>query len=703
MNDMKPFDIIDAPLSGTNLIEASAGTGKTYTITGLYLRLIVEKHLSVDQILLVTFTKAATEELKQRIRSRLLEARKAFKTGRSDDLMLDRIVRNNSDGKTALERIKDAIRDFDVCAIFTIHGFCQRVLHENAFETGSLFDTELVTNQQGMLRSLCQDFWRQMLYEASPEFIGFTLSRLKSPDKLLSLFNKSKDSGLRVIPQVEKPLLNSLEPFRVCGQRLAEIFPKSKIDVKKLLMDSGLNANSYGSLKPGKGKSGMSPREVKVNRWLASVDAFCNHQPLRFPLFKDFDKLSAATIQKKTKKGHEPVRHPFFEQCETLSVVNQNLLSEMGELLLFHKTEFFRFAKKQLTRLKKDRNVQYFDDLLVRLKEALEKKDQNLLAASVRNRFRAALVDEFQDTDMIQYSIFARLFSGENNLLFMIGDPKQAIYGFRGADIFSYLKASSDTKRRYTLQTNYRSSVGLITAVNTIFSQVQNPFVFDAIPFIHSNAADNAHNRNDKSSGSFQLWFTDSGEEKPQNKTDAVQRISRAMTGEINRLIHEPENLKPGDIAVLVRTNLQADIVKQHLSDRKIPAVVYSAGNVFETREARDLFLLLLGISDPFNPGRFRAALATSLMGITADVLDLEGDTYTDQAFQLKHFLDYRRIWQKDGFMRMFNHLLAQEKVRVRLLGMELGERRLTNVLHLAELLHTCAEQNKLCVEGLLN
>jgi len=270
MNDMKPFDIIDAPLSGTNLIEASAGTGKTYTITGLYLRLIVEKHLSVDQILLVTFTKAATEELKQRIRSRLLEARKAFKTGRSDDLMLDRIVRNNSDGKTALERIKDAIRDFDVCAIFTIHGFCQRVLHENAFETGSLFDTELVTNQQGMLRSLCQDFWRQMLYEASPEFIGFTLSRLKSPDKLLSLFNKSKDSGLRVIPQVEKPLLNSLEPFRVCGQRLAEIFPKSKIDVKKLLMDSGLNANSYGSLKPGKGKAGMSPREVKVNRWLAS-------------------------------------------------------------------------------------------------------------------------------------------------------------------------------------------------------------------------------------------------------------------------------------------------------------------------------------------------------------------------------------------------------------------------------------------------
>jgi len=262
MYKFKPFDIMNAPLNGTHLIEASAGTGKTYTIAGLYLRLILEKHLAVDQILVVTFTKAATEELKQRIRTRLLEARQAFDEGKSRDDMLDLMVRQDNDLVSSLVRIKDAVRDFDTSAIFTIHGFCRRILHENAFETGSLFDTELVTDQQNLLISIADDFWRRMLYEASPEFVCYALQALKGPAYFLDLLKKSKGSGMRVVPEKEKPERIELEPFRAYCTTLTQSWPEAREMIKRLLMDSALNGTVYGSLKPDRQQPEFSRRQV---------------------------------------------------------------------------------------------------------------------------------------------------------------------------------------------------------------------------------------------------------------------------------------------------------------------------------------------------------------------------------------------------------------------------------------------------------
>ena len=164
---MKIFDPINTPLTGTNLIEASAGTGKTYAISGLFLRLVLEKQLPVDQILVVTFTKAATEELKERIRNTLLEAKSAFLKNSSHDIFVEAIVRKYENRSIAIQLIQDALTDFDNASIFTIHGFCQRILHENAFETQSLFDTELVTDPTGLTREIVDDFWRK--YSAFPQ------------------------------------------------------------------------------------------------------------------------------------------------------------------------------------------------------------------------------------------------------------------------------------------------------------------------------------------------------------------------------------------------------------------------------------------------------------------------------------------------------------------------------------------------------
>jgi exodeoxyribonuclease V beta subunit len=179
---MKAFDLTNSPLFGTNLIEASAGTGKTYTITGLYLRLILEEDLLPGQILVVTFTKAATAELKDRIRRTLLQAKSAFSAGSSADVFLDALVKKYGDPSRAVQYIQDALLDFDKAAIFTIHGFCQRLLQESAFETRSLFDTELVTDPSILTREIAEDFWRRHIYTMPPELIGYAFQKVTGPD-----------------------------------------------------------------------------------------------------------------------------------------------------------------------------------------------------------------------------------------------------------------------------------------------------------------------------------------------------------------------------------------------------------------------------------------------------------------------------------------------------------------------------------------
>lgn len=697
-----PFDIFNVPLAGTNLIEASAGTGKTYTIAGLYLRLILEKRFTVDQILVVTFTKSATEELKQRIRLRLREARQAFMAGESDDKLLGALVRQSRDPEISLGRITDAIRDFDACAIFTIHGFCQRILHENAFETGSLFDTELVTEQSDILIPICEDYWRNLLYEAPLEFVRYALLKLKGPEALLKLLAKSKDPDLRVIPRQDKPSLQSLERFRKYCRSIAKAWLDVRGEVETMLMDAALNGTAYGSFNPDKQQPDLCIREVRVRRLLNAMDGFCAKPALRFPLFKEFDKFRATFIEHKTKKGKAVPTHPFFDKCDKLGVSGESLLQEMQAMLLFVKADLFRFSNEKMPLFKERRNIQYFDDLLTRVRDALSKPGAHLLTSAVKHRFKAALVDEFQDTDMLQYTIFSRLFSEKGSLFFMIGDPKQAIYGFRGADIFSYMHASARADKKYTLLTNYRSHAQLITAVNTLFSRVKKPFVYEKIPFSKGMAAEKGETRTLEPKGRFEIRFAGSDTGSPLNKGDAEQFISAATAREIHGLVNGPEFVNPGNIAVLVRTNFQAEMVKKDLSRNHVPAVIYSAGNVFESREARDMFLLLVSIADPFKQGRFRAALATRIMGVPLELLDLENDDEKWMEPFVSRFMEYHQTWAKHGFMRMFNRLMEREHVRARLLGMAEGERKLTNLLHLAELLHDCTVRTGVGIPALI-
>src|SRR4030095_7531669 len=203
---MQPLDLVNVSLTGRKLVESSAGTGKTYAITSLYVRLLLERSLSVSQILVVTFSEAATEDLKRRIRTRIREAAGAFAAGEANDPFLAGLLQKTTDWTMAHRILSDALRTLDEAAIFTIHAFCQRVLQENAFESGSLFETDFIVNQDALLREIVDDFWRVELYPASPLFIRHAWRNNLTPESLLEFVKEGIAWPLlEVIPKTKKP------------------------------------------------------------------------------------------------------------------------------------------------------------------------------------------------------------------------------------------------------------------------------------------------------------------------------------------------------------------------------------------------------------------------------------------------------------------------------------------------------------------
>lgn len=352
---MKIFDPINTPLTGTNLIEASAGTGKTYTIAGLFLRLILEKQLTVNQMLVVTFTNAATEELKERIRNTLLDAKSAFLKDSSNNVLVKTIANKYDNRALGIQLIQDALMDFDNAAIFTIHGFCQRILGENAFETQSLIDTELVADPTGLTRDIVDDFWRKHFYSLPMEFISYLLKKISGPEYFLRLLTKNRTADIKIIPELEKPDLASLDDFRTTFGRLQTIWPNSRTQVIHLLKDSSLSGSIYGSLKTVTMQTGVSKRDLMVASMITLMDKFVDEKSIGFPLFKGFEKFSATKIENGTRKDYSPLSHEYFDICDTLYHKSVSLESEMESYLMYFKVHCFKFTREQLLVRKKRR------------------------------------------------------------------------------------------------------------------------------------------------------------------------------------------------------------------------------------------------------------------------------------------------------------------------------------------------------------
>ncbi len=704
---LRQFDPLAAPLTGRNLVEASAGTGKTFAISRVVLRLLIERGLSIERILVVTFTEAAANELKVRIHGTIKDALAGLNGHPVEEEKLARYLAGRDDLAAARQRLENALRSFDEAAILTIHTFCSRVLRENAFECGGLFDTDLVTEQTALLREVVHDFWRRNFYHADPGFLRYALSKL-GPDDLLGLLdNRLARGDIHIVPEV---------PGRDCRVEEAE-FEQSFLQLQRHWADHRDEVLNLLLNHPGMNQGSYKPEQIQ--KMAMNMDAYCSAETANLDLCEKFEYLTETTIEGKTNKGNPVPKHEFFKIAETHLQNQQKLEACFEERLIGIKAALFDYARSELTRRKQALNVYYFDDLLLNVHAALRDNREDL-ATQVRLKYRAALIDEFQDTDPVQYDIFRRIFDHPDSSLFLIGDPKQAIYSFRGADIFAYMQAKSDTgeKARFTLGTNYRSGPTLVQAVNALFSNVDIPFLYENIPFQQAKAAEIAERKpfivEGDSPEPFRLWMWESkaeGSKTKPSKVEATAAIVAAVADEIVRLLQLAAEskarigekcLQEKEIAVLVSKHAEAHEMQEALLRRGVNSVLYSSGNLFASDEATEMERILAAIIEPNRGSLLRAALATEILAVPANVLLNQNDDDAALESWFLRFSDYNRIWQEMGFIRMFAEFRGREHLLQKLMRYENGERRITNLLHLAELLNDAAITKKLSMSGLL-
>ncbi len=701
---MNQFNHATVELSGINLIEASAGTGKTYAIASLYLRLLLEKELLPEQILVVTYTEAATQELRTRIRSRIREALEVMEGCGTSDAFLEALYENAAIAglKNVRDLLEQALGAFDTASIFTIHGFCLRALQDNAFESGSLYDTELVTDQSDLLQDIVDDFWRMHFFRDPAPLLGYALRNRHSPETFMSLLkNLHAGKGVEVIPAYSDEEIAVLE--RKCAAAYAEICATWETDreaiTQLLTTDKGLK------------RSQDTYRKDLLDPLFASMEAFvAGNNP--FDLFDGFEKFTVTGISDGTKAKNTPPVHPLFVSCQTLHDFAKNRFLGL-------QAELFRFYQDNLPLRKRAGNIRFFDDLLEDLYCALVSgSGGEVLAGILRKKYSAALIDEFQDTDPVQYEIFRKIYADSDAPLFLIGDPKQAIYSFRGADIFAYMRAARDVpqERCFTLTDNWRSAPLLLQAFNTLFDHARKPFVYDEIVYHPLAAGKRELNHTGESVGDvapMQLWLMDSGDDKSGMLTvdDASTLASVAVAGEIARLLQDGQATfggKPvtaGDIAVIVRTHRQAAMMLNALRAKGIAGVMRSDRSIFASREAEEVRILLSALADPGNEPKVRAALVTDMLGRSGN--DIAGLMDDEESWTecLREFRSYHDLWRERGSMVMSRELMARERVRGRLLSYPdaSGERRLTNVLHCFELLHRQEHEQGTGMEGLVD
>ena len=700
----KNFNPVEtALLKGVNLIEASAGTGKTYAIAMLVLRFVVEQGIAIEKMLVVTFTKAATEELKDRVRSRLAEARLAL-DGQSENI--DRNITawlNRLDLPQALikQRLTLALLDIDQAGIFTIHGFCQRVLREHALESGQLFDAELTEDLTAIKQACTDDFWRKLIDRRSAWEVAVLTANFKTPDALLASLQGFSGADLgryaRVLIYPDCESLDvALKTLRHCADAAKDPLDDCTNRLRNSFADNKFKATYSDSF----------------DRHCALLRAWLQGDSANIPDTETFSLLTGNGLMEalhgnkfratKTESSKQR-KAAYLAELAIDSAVFDALATAFQRIDLALRRNLLDNLREELNKRLQQLNVLSFDDLIIRLAEALQTEKGTLLRAELQQRFEVALIDEFQDTDDSQWFIFSSVFAAQSQYLYLIGDPKQAIYKFRGADIYSYLDAQKQAEHQFTLAKNWRSHPLLVEAVNTLF-QRDRAFLLDGLHFINVQpaltAAQGELHCNGTAVEPMVLWQLPESDKKQGYWSSGVAaaEIRIAVVNEVVDLLTDsytlqPMNrvLQPKDIAILVRTNTQARDYQAALRQAGVPSVLNSTESVFTSRQAADLYRLLQAVAHPGDSGLLKQALTDDWFALDGQALYRLINNESELDAWMSRFAGYFQDWQKKGLMAMMQHLLTQEKISVNISKTMQAERQLTNLHHLIELLQQAA------------
>ena len=712
------------PLRGSQLIEASAGTGKTFTISALYLRLVLGhggepsgfgRELLPPQILVVTFTDAATKELRERIRTRLAEAARFFReeTPAPDALIAelrDQYLPEQWSG--CANRLDIAAQWMDEAAVSTIHSWCQRMLREHAFDSGSLFTQTLETDHSDLLGEVLRDYWRMFCYPMQGDALNWVRSNWGGPAALL--------------PRVRG--LFASERDNVAGKEPAELIAQCLVERRAALLELKMPWRQWADELLALCHQGVASKSVDGRKmqaryfepWFEKIKAWAEDESLeQLDIGTGFTRLTPDGMAE-AWKGEAP-RHPGLDAMPGLKLSLDGLPTPDAAVLQ-HAAQWVgaRFEEE-----KRRRAEMGFDDMLLRLDAALQAEGGERLASLIREQFPVALIDEFQDTDPVQYRIFESIYRIEDNNpesgLFLIGDPKQAIYAFRGADIYTYLRARQATAGRlHTLGTNFRSSHGMVSAVNHVFERAESreagrgAFLFreqngeNPVPFlpVASQGRKEVLHIEGRAVPALNVWHLSA--EQPLSGAVYRQQLAAACASEITALLNGGQQgragfiqdgkdfrgLLPADIAILVRDGKEAQAVRAELSARGVRSVYLSdKDSVFAAQEAHDVLTWLKACAEPDVERPLRAALACITLNLSlAELERLNQDELAWEA-RVMQFRGYRELWRKQGVLPMLRRLLHDFRLPQALIARSDGERVLTNLLHLSELLQQAAAE----------
>jgi exodeoxyribonuclease V beta subunit len=552
------FDLLGPLPTGTTVLEASAGTGKTFTIAGLVTRYVAEGVATLDELLVVTFGRAATRELRDRVRERLVSARDGLRDPDRARAQSDELLRHlaSADAAARYQRLVVALASFDAATVATTHQFCQQML----IGLGTAGDVDagavLVENLDDLVTEVVQDLY---------------LRKWGTGDDIPSLSVKEAHELARVV------------------------------------VDDG--------------------------------------QAILVPEASD-DGIAATRLR------------------------------------------FARAVRDEVERRKRARRILGFDDLLTRLQRTLADPHTGPAAAArLRARYRIVLVDEFQDTDPVQWDILKRAFHGVATLV-LIGDPKQAIYAFRGADVYAYLDAAKEAQHHATLAQNWRSDPALLLGLDALF---RGAALGDPRIAVTEVAAAYEGRMLDTDAAPVRVRMV-------RGASPAVDAARQVVTGDLVREIvtlldggvplrprggDAARPVQPGDIAVVVRTNTQLDLVHEALLAAGIPSVQRTTSSVFRTSAAADWIVLLEALEQPHRSGRVRRLAVSPFVGW--DAAGLERNDVDRLALRVRHWL---RVCDERGVAALLETISRDERMPSRLLGHLDGERKLTDLRHVGEALH---------------
>lgn len=727
----QPLHALSFPLWGSRLIEASAGTGKTWTIAALYLRLVLghgggnafQRPLLPADILVMTFTRAATRELSDRIRARLIEAARCFRgeprpDGQPDDPMLTALLADYPDEaerRQAAWRLTLAAEGMDEASVHTIDAWCQRMLREHAFDSGSLFDETLEPDEYALLTEAAQDYWRQHCYGLTSELLG----------KVLDVWS-DVSSLIQDVSRLHEQELPADAGRGSLAQCLADIVARRQEAVTRLKQGWVTRAQAMRDWLDAE----TAPKTCDWNRvrlkpanyqgWLEKLAAWAADPDTEMPELTDTARvrLTPDGLLEARKDGAPAIELPDHFEAFAQLLTELDTLPDLRTPVRLHAAAR---VGQRLAQLKRQAGTFGFADMLHRLDAALSGPHGERLRERVLAQYPVALLDEFQDTSPLQYRIFDQIYRtathDAGSALLLIGDPKQSIYGFRGADIHSYMAARQATVgRHYVLDTNYRSTQALVQVVNTWFQQAEEragpgAFLFreadqaeSLLPFVPVQAKGRSEVFVD-AHGAVPAMAVHHAMERVLAAKDILRPYAALCAEQIVTWLNDPstgfrkadgafQRLRPADIAVLVRDGKEADAVRRQLRKRGVASVYLSdKDSVFLSDEALDLLHWLRAVAAPLDVRLARAALATRMVGLSLDELAwLAAD---DEAFDARSetLRELHAIWQSQGVLTMLRQTLHRLDLPARWLSETGGERRLTNFLHLAELLQNASTQ----------